>query len=98
MNLKIGEYYQLKTDKFYFSVDLQRKVRFNTPVIVKLTNFYAENRCFGNLVDCGDIKGSTIDYDTKNSIEFGRDDVIDKYIFQDTLFAFKFWMDPWTEM
>lgn len=95
MEIEIGKYYALNPDKFYFSIDLRRTVKFINPVIVKAAHVGkvgTENIFFGKLVDVG----LSIDYDTNNEIEFTDDDILREYTFKNVSVAnvgFLFWMD-----
>lgn len=95
MEIEIGKYYALNPDKFYFSIDLRKNVKFINPVIVKVAHVGkvgTENIFFGKLVDVG----LTIDYDTNNEIEFMADDILREYTFKNAPAAdvgFLFWMD-----
>lgn len=80
MKYEVGKYYKLNPSKSYWSVDLQRNVRFDGRVIVKLTNFVNDKAMFGNLVNTG-IFAFSPDYDTNNSIEFNENDIIEEYTF-----------------
>lgn len=80
MEFEIGKYYALNPDKFYFSINLQRSVKFINPVIVKVThkNALNLNHGFGTLVDVGLFR----DIDTTNEIEFISEDILREYEFK----------------
>lgn len=82
----IGKYYQLNPDNFYFSVDLQRSVKFKGPVIVKLTHTSCIGVLIGLLVDTfitGDCESNT-------EIEFFNEDIVGEYTFRNGKSAFPF--------
>lgn len=75
------KYYILDAKKYYWSIDLQRMVKFDDgrALAVKVTNrAFDETLFFGNLINTG-----ISDYETNNSIEFHAQDVIGKYKFKD---------------
>ncbi len=80
--IKIGEKYQLKQDKDYFCIDLQRCVRFTSPVCVEVVGTVTGNLSdpdrlyFGKLISIGSVGA---DYVSDNEIEFIGDDVVDVY-------------------
>jgi len=80
--IKTGECYSLNPDKAYFSIDLQRYVKFSGTVEVKVGNRFdadCENSLyFGRLIDRGPTNMS-VDRITTNEIEFVDSDVIEKY-------------------
>ena len=86
-DIEFGKYYMLNTDNMYFSIDLQRSVKFNSPLVVKAIS-RSHPMCgtfkdsgslwFGQLVDNG-----VTDMDTKNEIEFVATDVACEYQFKD---------------
>jgi len=78
MEFEIGKYYALNPDKFYFSIDLQRSVKFINPVIVKVTHTSTFGIIFGTLVDVGLF----MDIDTTNEIEFISEDILREYEFK----------------
>ena len=78
MEFEIGKYYTLNPDKFYFSIDLQRSIKFNSPVIIKVTHTSDLGLLFGTLVDIGLFE----DINTTNEIEFISDDIIGEYEFK----------------
>lgn len=79
MEFEIGKYYVLNPDKFYFSIDLQRSVKFINPVIVKVTHTSTFGIIFGTLVDVGLFRN---DIDTTNEIEFISEDILREYEFK----------------
>jgi len=81
LSYEVGTYFKLLGNKYYFFVDLQRMVKFKSPVVVKLTNLVNDKPCFGNLVSIGRTKFSP-DYDTNNTIEFTEKDIIGEYTFK----------------
>lgn len=78
MGFEIGKYYALNPDKFYFSINLQRSVKFINPVIVKVTHTSTFGIIFGTLVDVGLFR----DIDTTNEIEFISEDILREYEFK----------------
>ena len=78
MEYEIGKYYALNPDKFYFSIDLQRTIKFINPVIVKLTHTSTLGPIFGTLVDVGLFE----DINTTNEIEFISKDILREYEFK----------------
>lgn len=81
-DISFDKYYTLDTNQMYFSIDLQRKVKFDGTLAVKPTARSSSlGLWFGKLVDV-DINGLK-DYDTNNEIEFTSDDVVGGYEFKD---------------
>ena len=78
IEFEIGKYYALNPDKFYFSINLQRSVKFINPVIVKVTNTSTLGLIFGTLVDVGLFE----DINTTNEIEFISADILREYEFK----------------
>ena len=78
MQAEFGKYYELSTDKFYFCVDLQRSVKFDSKLVVKCGSSFKEMH-FGNLVDLCVHGPFGVDYDTKHEIEFTDEDIISEY-------------------
>jgi hypothetical protein len=91
-DIQFGKYYELDKEQTYFSIDLQRNVKFNDTLVVKPTH-RSNDMCgtfkgggclwFGTLVNVG-ITGFH-DYDTNNEIEFVSQDVVSEYKFKETL-------------
>lgn len=93
MELKFGEKYRLKDNKAYFCIQLQRNIKFETPVMVEFTNRSAMGDpplCFGKLIDVGVVQ----DYVTNNEIEFIEDDVVEPYSMKTMPF---FYVQPQTK-
>ena len=90
-SVDVGKYYELRQDKFYFSVSLQRKVMFDDRVVVKCKHtcsFSPTTKVhFGALVELGNRKSSTnysiADCETLEEIEFCNEDVVGEYEFVD---------------
>lgn len=85
MKIKIDKYYTLDASKYYWSIDLQRMIKFDVgkALAVKVTNrAFDETSFFGNLINTGISKYSR-DYETDNSIAFRSQDVIGKYKFKE---------------
>ena len=78
MQAEFGKYYELSTNKFYFSVDLQRCVKFDSKLVVKCGSSF-KGMHFGNLVDLCVHGPLGVDYDTKHEIEFTDEDIIAEY-------------------
>ena len=78
-NFEAGKYYSLYPNIYYFSIDLQRGVKFNGRVVVCLRHFVDGKPAIGTLVDVGGP--GLADYDTENEIEFSENDVIEEYEF-----------------
>ena len=83
MEIKFGEKYELKQDKEYFCIQLQRMVKFTSRVCVELEsrsviNYYDPEKpnfvYFGKLIDLNQASGP--DYVTENMIEFEKDDIV----------------------
>lgn len=94
-DIKFDKYYSLDAERMYFSVDLQRKVKFDGILAVKPTHrsgpacgTFKGDGClwFGTLVNV-DVNGLH-DYDTDNEIEFVAEDVISEYDFKDRVMSF----------
>lgn len=78
MKIDLGKYYILNPNNFYFSIDLQRRVKMDEEVVVKAVSTFQNRVFFGKLLDFGPTPFSTI-YETCNEIEFDRHDVISEY-------------------
>lgn len=94
-DIKFDKYYSLDTERMYFSIDLQRSVKFDGILAVKPTH-RSDPACddfkgggclwFGTLVNV-DVNGLH-DYDTNNEIEFAAEDVVSEYEFKDRIMPF----------
>ncbi len=93
----VGEKYQLKQDKDYFSIDLQRRVKFMTPVCVEVVctvtgNLSDPDRLyFGKLISTDSVGA---DYVNDSEIEFIGDDVVDVYTMKK---ASIFYLEPYKD-
>ena len=83
MKAKVNKFYVLRTDNYYFSVDLQRNVKFDSKLIVKCTNHYGYNDTghFGIILDNFGMSN----YETKNQIQFSDSDIIKEYDYNSNL-------------
>lgn len=86
-DLQFDKYYELDKEQTYFSIDLQRSIKFYGKLVVKPTHrsdphcgTFKGSGClwFGTLVDTDGL----MDYDTTNEIEFVSQDVISEYEFR----------------
>jgi len=83
IKLKIGKYYLLSTNFPYWCVNIQRSVTFDSPLVVKFTHgVYCSEGGFGEIVEVGK-GGFGKDLQTNTEIEFGPDNVIKEYQFND---------------
>ena len=71
-----GNFYLLNNDKFYFSIDLQRKVKFETRIAIKCSSYIGNGWYFGELVDTSEVYTEFV---TNNEITFNETDIIDTY-------------------
>jgi hypothetical protein len=80
MKAEFGKYYILNNDKYYFSVELQRNIKFNEPLIIKCGSGFFKTCHFGYLINTG-IGNTGIGNDviTDNEIEFSDEDVVSEY-------------------
>lgn len=93
-DVNFNKYYELDCNRKYFSIDLQREVKFDGCLVVKPTHksdgicgtFKGGRLWFGTLVNV-DVNGCH-DYDTNNEIEFVAEDVISEYEFKDGILPF----------
>ena len=95
MEIKFGEKYELKQDKEYFCIQLQRMVKFTSRVCVELEsrseiNYYDPEEpnfvYFGKLIDLNRASGP--DYVTENMIEFKKDDIVGTYTMSKGMFLY----------
>ena len=91
-DINFDKYYELDTEQRYFSIDLQRSVKFYGKLAVKPTHRSHEicgtfkgGGClwFGTLVNV-DTNGLH-DYDTNNEIEFVAQDILSEYNFKNNI-------------
>ena len=83
MKGEYGKYYLLDIAKEYFSVDLQRKIKFSGvpgTLAVKCGSSFGKDCHFGTLV-ASEKMGP--DYDTKNEIEYCDSDITGIYQLKD---------------
>jgi len=78
MKAEFGKFYILNHNKDYFSVELQRNIKFNEPLIIKCGSGFFKTCHFGCLVNTG--IGN--DFITDNEIEFSDEDVVSEYFLQ----------------
>ena len=85
MKAKCGKYYLLNNENLYFSVDLQRLVKFDGILAVKCENDFISSLGghFGKLINTSEIYDDII---TDNDIIFTDEDIIDKYKLHKALF------------
>ena len=96
MEIKFGEKYELKQDREYFCIPIQRSVKFTTPV-------YVEAVCKSTIHFMDSVNGSDSvyfekligtgcwgapDYVTENEIVFHEEDVIGLYTMKNGLFLY----------
>ena len=78
MKPKRNKYYLLNLDNTYWSLDLQRMVKFVDKLVVKCISNYNDQLYFGNLVNTSEVYD---DVDTSHEIQFTKDDIISEYKF-----------------
>lgn len=89
---EIGKYYELDSSFPYWCIDIQRRVIFESPLIIKFTHeVYDESGGFGEIVDIGK-GGCGTDLQTKTEIEFNFNDIIKEYEFNNR--GVLFWFEP----
>ena len=81
MSPKIGKYYLLDSNKYYFCPALSRNVKFMGNVAVKCGSSFGYDSFFGNLIDTSNPHGP--DYETNTDIVFRKNDVISEYEMKD---------------
>lgn len=85
---KIGKYYELDSSFPYWCVNIQREVIFKSPLIVKFTQgVYGLEGGFGEIVEPGK-GGFGKDLQTDTEIEFGPENIIKEYKFNNKEFLF----------
>jgi len=84
--IETNKYYRLDNNRSYFCPTLQCRVKFPDGIVVRPTKcfFYDKSSWFGRIINVG----VSIDYETKNEIEFTEDAVIEEYQFKDKPLAF----------
>jgi len=89
---EIGKYYELDSYLSYWCVDIQRRVTFESPLIIKFTHGVCGYKGgFGEIVEVGK-GGCGTDLQTQTEIEFNFDDIIKEYEFNNR--GVLFWFEP----
>jgi len=75
---KFNKYYLLDTNHAYWSIDLQRMIKFVDKLVVKCmaTYKYNDEMYFGNLINTSEVYD---DLETNNEITFCQKDIIREY-------------------
>lgn len=76
MKPKFNKYYLLDTNHVYWSIDLQRMIKFVDKLVVKCTATYNNKMYFGNLINTSEVYD---DLETNNEITFCKEDIIGEY-------------------
>lgn len=76
MKPKFNKYYLLDTNHAYWSIDLQRMIKFVDKLAVKCTAIYNDKMYFGNLINTSEVYN---DLETNNEITFCQEDIIGEY-------------------
>ena len=76
MKPKFNKYYLLDTNHTYWSIDLQRMIKFVDKLVVKCTATHNNKMYFGNLINTSEIYN---DLETNNEITFCQEDIIEEY-------------------
>ena len=82
-DISFDKYYTLDTNQMYFSIDLQRSVKFTGVLAIKPTHCSTCGTWFGKLVDV-DLNGLKV-YGTNNEIEFTAQNVVSEYEFKNKI-------------
>ena len=77
MKAEYGKYYLLNPSNSYFSVSLQRPVRFDGLIAVKCDSGFGKDAHFGYLINTASLNGP--DYETDSEIEFVDSDIAGDY-------------------
>lgn len=81
MKCKFGKYYLLDLNKTYWSIDLQRSIKFVDKLVVCCESTYQHKLYYGKLVDTPSVYSDMV---TNNEIMFSPEDVIGEYKLQST--------------
>ena len=92
---EVDKYYVMESNRYYFVPALQRRVKFDGPVVIQLKNFFAGKPAFGYLVNCGQGAFQS-DLVTNIEIEIPDNSIISEYTLQKGNF-FYFDIAPWFE-
>ena len=76
MKPKFNKYYLLDINHTYWSIDLQRMIKFVDKLVVKCTATYNDKMYFGNLINTSEVYD---DLETNNEITFCQEDIIGEY-------------------
>lgn len=76
--IEVGKYYRLQ-DRYYFCPSIQMFVKFQDPVIIKLTHTHLGQAAYGNIVKSSKYG----DEQTDVEIEMCEKDIIDEYQFKE---------------
>ena len=76
MKPKFNKYYLLDTNHTYWSIDLQRMIKFVDKLVVKCTATHNDKMYFGNLINTSEVYN---DLETNNEITFCQEDIISEY-------------------
>lgn len=76
MNPEFNKYYLLDTNHSYWSVDLQRVIKFVDKLVVKCIATHDNKIYFGNIVNISEVYN---DLETNNEIIFYQEDIIEEY-------------------
>jgi hypothetical protein len=79
INPKFNKYYKLDINKLYYSIDLQRNIKFVDNLVVKCIATYNNQFYFGNIIN---ISETYDDIETNNEITFLKEDIINEYKFK----------------
>lgn len=77
---EFGKYYVLNNNHFYFCPTIQANVKFHDKLVVKCSSNYKNQIFFGILVTVSEYGP---DREGTGEIEFGKNDVIEEYTFND---------------
>jgi len=76
MKPKFNKYYLLDTNHVYWSINLQRMIKFVDKLVVKCIATYNDKMYFGNLINTSEVYD---DLETYNEITFCQEDIISEY-------------------
>lgn len=84
---EVDKYYVMESNRYYFVPELQRRVKFDGPVVIQLKSFFEGKPAFGYLVNCGQGVFQS-DLVTDIDIEIPDNSIISEYTLQEGKFFY----------